>query len=125
MNCTLPHQYTRRLFVPPPFVAYGPRPIRTPAHSQMATVGVWWRYSWCLLTAFATIKHYGAAAPSDCANKFDVHDDKIIRTEDSKKLGAKFIDSTEQRDRLECLELCCRTVRCDVFVFEEKVNLEL
>lgn len=58
---------------------------------------------------------------NDCADRFDVHDDKIIRTEDSKKLGAKFVDSVEQRDRFGCLEWCCRTARCDVFVFEEKV----
>lgn len=57
-----------------------------------------------------------------CAKRFDVHDDKIIRTEDSKKLGAKFVDSLQRRDRLGCLELCCQTARCDVFVFEEKVN---
>ncbi|XP_060867498.1 uncharacterized protein LOC132942853 [Metopolophium dirhodum] len=61
-----------------------------------------------------------AADPFGCANRFEVHDDKIIRTEDSKKLGAKFIDSVEQHDRAGCLELCCRTSRCDVFVFEEK-----
>ncbi|XP_027843860.2 uncharacterized protein LOC114124712 [Aphis gossypii] len=58
--------------------------------------------------------------PFGCANRFEVHEDKIIRTEDSKKLGAKFIDSVEQHDRAGCLELCCRTSRCDVFVFEEK-----
>lgn len=64
-----------------------------------------------------------AADPSDsCSAKFEVHDDKIIRTEDSKKLGAKFIDSAEQHNRVGCLDLCCRTARCDVFVFEEKVN---
>jgi len=63
-----------------------------------------------------------AADPFGCANRFEVHDDKIIRTEDSKKLGAKFIDSVEQHDRAGCLELCCRTSRCDVFVFEEKVK---
>lgn len=82
---------------------------------------------WSLLIACVAVLRVAVAAAaatdpvSSCANQFDVHDDKIIRTEDSKKLGAKFIDSTDQRDRVECLQLCCRTARCDVFVFEEKV----
>ncbi|XP_050538081.1 uncharacterized protein LOC126903714 [Daktulosphaira vitifoliae] len=64
----------------------------------------------------ATTKIVGA----NCADRFDVHNDKIIRTKDSLKLGAKFIDAIEQHNQLECLELCCRTVKCDVFVFEQK-----
>lgn len=72
---------------------------------------------WCLLIVHAVVH---ADLPG-CADRFEVHRDKIIRTEDSKKLGAKFIDSVGQRNRFECLELCCRTARCDVFVFEEKV----
>lgn len=73
---------------------------------------------WCLLIVRSMTVH---ADPSSCVDRFEVHRDKIIRTEDSKKLGAKFIDSMSQRNRFECLELCCRTSRCDVFVFEEKV----
>lgn len=91
----------------------------------MAAVGRITTSSQCLLIVYAMVVGVAivTANSGNCANKFDVHDDKIIRTEDSKKLGAKFIDSAEQRDRLECLELCCRTPRCDVFVFEEKVKV--
>lgn len=75
-------------------------------------------FLWCVLIVQAmTVR----ADTSGCADRFEVHRDKIIRTEDSKKLGAKFIDSVGQRNRFECLELCCQTTRCDVFVFEEKV----
>lgn len=79
-----------------------------------------------ILFLCAAVVHAGTSVatvdPFGCANRFEVHDDKIIRTEDSKKLGAKFIDSVEQHDRSGCLELCCRTSRCDVFVFDEKVK---
>lgn len=80
----------------------------------------------CLILIVCAVIHVtNATDPESCANKFNVHDDKIIQTEDSMKLGAKFIDSVEQRNRLECLELCCRTERCNVFVFEEKVNAHI
>lgn len=49
----------------------------------------------------------------------------IIRTEESRKLGAKFLDSAESVTKVECLHLCCETDSCDVFVFEEKVIVAL
>lgn len=86
------------------------------------TIG--FKSSWCsLIVVCAVLRVAMSSDPSSCVDRFEVHDDKIIRTEDSKKLGAKFIDSVEKRVRLECLELCCRTANCDVFVFEEKVNV--
>lgn len=45
----------------------------------------------------------------------------IIRTEESRKLGAKYLDFAEMGSREECLRLCCETDECDVFVYEEKV----
>lgn len=56
-----------------------------------------------------------------CADSFDVHEDKIIRTEDSLSLGGKFIMEMETSDRQNCLGLCCKTEDCDVFIYEEKV----
>lgn len=53
--------------------------------------------------------------------KFDVKTDMIIRTEESRKLGAVFLDNADVGARVECLHLCCETEKCDVFVFEEKV----
>lgn len=55
-------------------------------------------------------------------DRFDVHRDTIIQTEDSRKMGASFLYSVEVNNRDECLRLCCDTDRCDVFVFEEKVG---
>lgn len=54
--------------------------------------------------------------------RFDVHTDTIIQTEDSRKMGASFLTHLEAANRDECLRVCCETDRCDVFVFEEKVN---
>lgn len=46
----------------------------------------------------------------------------IIKTEESKKLGAKFLESADALTKVECLHLCCETENCDVFVYEEKVK---
>ncbi|XP_019877402.2 uncharacterized protein LOC109605273 isoform X2 [Aethina tumida] len=55
-----------------------------------------------------------------CIDNFNVHRDKIIRTQDSQNMGAKYLSETDLGSREECLRLCCETVNCDVFVFEEK-----
>lgn len=59
--------------------------------------------------------------PQTCVDNFDIHRDKIIRTEDSRDMGAKYINEIDLGSRDECLRLCCETETCDVFVFEEKV----
>ncbi|CAG9864196.1 unnamed protein product [Phyllotreta striolata] len=55
-----------------------------------------------------------------CIGKFNVHKDKIIRTQDSQNMGAKYLNEMDLGSREECLHLCCETDDCDVFVFEEK-----
>lgn len=57
------------------------------------------------------------------SGRFDVHHDMIIRTEESRTMGAKFLDYADLGSREECLRLCCETDGCDVFVVEEKVKL--
>jgi hypothetical protein len=57
-----------------------------------------------------------------CADNFDIHADKIIRTQDSRAMGAKYINEVDLSSREECLRFCCQTNMCDVFVFEEKVS---
>ncbi|XP_055682099.1 uncharacterized protein LOC129789347 isoform X2 [Lutzomyia longipalpis] len=54
--------------------------------------------------------------------RFDVHTDTIIRTKESLKLKAVFLDETEVLNNQECANLCCDTENCDVFIFEEKVK---
>lgn len=58
-----------------------------------------------------------------CLDNFDVHKDKIIRTQDSKDMGAKYINEIDLGSREECSRLCCETENCDVFVYEDKVSL--
>ncbi|XP_046388921.1 AT-rich interactive domain-containing protein 1A isoform X2 [Ischnura elegans] len=55
-----------------------------------------------------------------CVENFDIQADTIIRTQDSRAMGAKYINETDLSSRDECLKLCCETTSCDVFVFEEK-----
>lgn len=56
-----------------------------------------------------------------CARNFEIHQDKIIRTEESKKMGAKYLNGKEVTSKDECIKFCCRTPNCNVFVLEEKV----
>lgn len=62
--------------------------------------------------------------PAACAARFDVQRDKIIRTEESREMGARYLSELDVGARQECLRLCCETDACDVFVYEEKVRCE-
>ncbi|CAL4069485.1 unnamed protein product [Meganyctiphanes norvegica] len=59
-----------------------------------------------------------------CLAKFEsfvqVHDNTIIRTADSKVLGAKFLNESDVGNREDCFTLCCNTLLCNVAIFEEK-----
>lgn len=59
-----------------------------------------------------------------CIDNFDIHKDKIIRTQDSRAMGAKYLNEIDLDSRVECLKLCCETENCDVFVYEEKVGTD-
>lgn len=56
-----------------------------------------------------------------CLESFDIHSDKIIKTQDSIAMGAAYLTSLNADSRSDCLRYCCETDRCDVFIFEEKV----
>lgn len=58
-----------------------------------------------------------------CLDSFDIHRDKIIKTQDSRDMGAKYLTVLDVESRLDCLKYCCETERCDVFIFEEKVYI--
>lgn len=62
--------------------------------------------------------------PGACAARFDVQRDKIIRTEESREMGARYLSELDVGARQECLRLCCETDACDVFVYEEKVRCD-
>ncbi|EZA56686.1 hypothetical protein DMN91_000156 [Ooceraea biroi] len=67
-------------------------------------------------------KRHGSAASNYqmCLDSFAVHRDKIIKTQDSREMGAKYLSVLDVDSRLDCLKYCCETERCDVFIFEEK-----
>ncbi|XP_065211781.1 uncharacterized protein LOC135839583 isoform X1 [Planococcus citri] len=56
-----------------------------------------------------------------CAQNFEIHQDKIIRTEESKRMGAKYLSGKDVSSKDECVKFCCETPNCNVFVLEEKV----
>ena len=61
-------------------------------------------------------------AEHGCLEKFEVSESTIIRTEDSRMLGAQFLNESDVGNREDCLTLCCATRFCNVAVFEEKVR---
>jgi hypothetical protein len=68
-------------------------------------------------------RHGGVASDYQmCLDSFDIHRDKIIKTQDSRDMGAKYLSVLDMDSRLDCLKYCCETERCDVFIFEEKVR---
>lgn len=58
----------------------------------------------------------------DFTERFDIHSSTIIRTEESKAMGAKFLNDDDVVSADACMKLCCETNECDVFIYEEKVN---
>ncbi|KAL7039852.1 hypothetical protein ACKWTF_000147 [Chironomus riparius] len=55
-----------------------------------------------------------------CAENFKIHSSTIIRTEESKAMGAKFLNDEEVASNEACMKMCCATDECDVFIYEEK-----
>ncbi|CRL02853.1 CLUMA_CG015859, isoform A [Clunio marinus] len=55
-----------------------------------------------------------------CTERFDIHSSTIIRTEESKLMGAKFLNDEDVATADTCLKMCCETSECDVFIYEEK-----
>lgn len=64
----------------------------------------------------------GADGYQMCLESFDIHRDKIIKTQDSRDMGAKYLSVLDVDSRVDCLKYCCETEQCDVFIFEEKVT---
>lgn len=72
------------------------------------------------------VSHQGISKRFDfltCASNFKISENIIIRTTDSKAMGAEFLNEKEVNSREDCLKWCCDTDKCDVIVFEEKVTL--
>ncbi|RVE45307.1 hypothetical protein evm_010012 [Chilo suppressalis] len=83
-------------------------------------MAAWWR---ALALALSLGVRAGGAReldPAACGARFDVQRDKIIRTEESREMGARYLSELDVGARHECLRLCCETDSCDVFVYEEK-----
>lgn len=56
------------------------------------------------------------------ASKFQVNKNSIIRTHESRALGAKYINETDMSSNEECLRWCWNTTNCNLAVFQEKVS---
>lgn len=55
-------------------------------------------------------------------DKFQINQNSIIRTHDSRVMGAKYLNETNVTTNIECLLWCWNTNTCNLAVFDEKVN---
>ncbi|KAG0432687.1 hypothetical protein HPB47_020628 [Ixodes persulcatus] len=51
---------------------------------------------------------------------FQINENRIIRTEDSRRMGARYLNETQMASNRDCLFWCWQTSSCNVAVFEEK-----
>lgn len=59
---------------------------------------------------------------SSTINKnFQINKNSIIKTHDSRSLGAKYLNEIELSSNEDCLSFCWNTTNCNLAVFEEKV----
>lgn len=56
---------------------------------------------------------------------FRINANTIIRTQDSRTNGAKYLNETEQPSNSDCLNWCLQTKQCNLAVYEEKVSFEI
>ena len=54
---------------------------------------------------------------------FKINTNTIIRTQDSRSNGAKYLNETELQSNDDCLNWCLQNKQCNLAVYEEKVNL--
>jgi len=55
-------------------------------------------------------------------DRFHINTNTIIRTHDSRALGAKYLNETELSSNEDCLYWCWETSPCNLAVYEEKVS---
>lgn len=55
-------------------------------------------------------------------DRFHINTNTIIRTHDSRALGAKYLNETELPSNEDCLYWCWETSPCNLAVYEEKVS---
>ena len=74
----------------------------------------------CFLTGLAG----GASRPSVCQDDFLIKEGTIIRTVDSRRRGATFLNNTEVAETSKCLEACCDRAGCNAAIYDQKVSEE-
>lgn len=70
----------------------------------------------------STPSNRGDNVNGSIASKFQVNKNSIIRTHESRALGAKYINETDMSSNEECLRWCWNTSNCNLAVFQEKVT---
>lgn len=55
-------------------------------------------------------------------NSFKINSNTIIRTQDSRNNGALYLNETELPSNEECLKWCLKNKKCNLAVYEEKVD---
>ncbi|KAF0286871.1 hypothetical protein FJT64_014634 [Amphibalanus amphitrite] len=72
----------------------------------------------CLLPGLAG----GVSRSSVCQEDFLIRDGTIIRTVDSRRRGATFLNNTEVTETSHCLEACCDRAHCNAAIYDQKTG---
>lgn len=62
---------------------------------------------------------------SHCFEVFEMQENTIIRTNDSLKMGAKFLDEIEVVTYNYCMKFCCQTSMCNTAVWDMEVRVSV
>lgn len=66
----------------------------------------------------------GESGRKSNSSLFRINANTIIRTQDSRTNGARYLNETEQPSNDDCLNWCLQTKQCNLAVFEEKVSIQ-
>lgn len=74
------------------------------------------------VTIAETYSRYNRQLDTDVESRFHINANTIIRTGESRVLGAKYVNETILPSNHDCLTLCLETPNCNTAVYEEKVR---
>lgn len=74
------------------------------------------------VTMSEAYSRYNRQLDTDVESRFHINANTIIRTGESRVMGAKYVNETILPSNHDCLTRCLETPNCNTAVYEEKVN---
>ncbi|KAF7487606.1 hypothetical protein SSS_08672 [Sarcoptes scabiei] len=74
------------------------------------------------LTKSSIISDSSGLRSGDILRNFEINRNSIIKTHESRSMGAKYLNETELYSNEKCIEWCWNTSNCNLAVYEEKTR---